>query len=136
VKERKLMRHPAIFSLMLALFATTAGAAPASKLMCAIVDVFDCSGKECTEVTSEAVGVPDLVRFDPTEKSMTALDAEFGGRTTALESMTKDDHKTTARAHEGDRSLVLVVEDESGDAVLTVSDNKVVLVGYGECNRF
>ena len=128
------MRHPAIVSLVLALSATTAGAAPASKLMCAIVDVFDCSEKECTEVTSEAVGVPDLVRLDPTGKSMTALDREFEGSATTLESMTKDGGKTTARAREGDRSLVLVVEDESGDAVLTVSDGKVTLVGYGECS--
>jgi len=130
------MRHSAIVPIALALFATTAAAAPASKLMCAIVDVFDCTEKECTEVTSESVGVPDLVRLDPDEKTMKALDAEFAGSATPLESMTKDDHKTTARAKQGDRSLVLVVEDESGDAVLTVSDDKMVLVGYGECNRF
>lgn len=129
------MRYSAIVSITLALFATTAIAAPASKLLCAIVDVFDCSGAECTEVTSEAVGVPDLVRLDPAGKSMTALDAEFDGAATKLESMTEDGGKTTARAREGDRSLVLVVEGDSGDAMLTVSDGKLVLVGYGECSR-
>jgi hypothetical protein len=103
--------------------------------MCAIVDVFDCSGHECTEVTAEAVGVPDLIRVDPAGKSMTALDPELTGRATALESVSKDDHKTTARAKEGDRSLVLVVEDESGEAMLTVSDDKVTLVGYGKCSK-
>ena len=127
------MRHPIIVSIALALLATSAGAA--APLMCAIVDVFDCSGKECTEVTSEAVGVPDLVRLDTDGKSMTALDAEFEGRATKLESVTKEGQKTTARAREGDRSLVLVVEGESGDAVLTVSDGKMVLVGYGECSQ-
>ena len=129
------MRQLTIVSIGLALFTTIAGAAPASPLVCAIVDVFDCSGKECVEVTSEAVGVPDLVRVDDTEKSMTALDAEFEGRTTKLDSMTKEGGKTTARAHDGDRSLVLAVEGESGHAILTVSDNKVVLVGYGECSQ-
>ena len=129
------MRYFIIVSSALALCATTAGAAPASKLMCAIVDVFDCSGNECTEVTAEAVGVPDLVRIDTAGKSMTALDPELAGETTTLDSVSKDEHKTTARAHEGDRSLVLSVDDESGDAMLTVSDNKLVLVGYGECSR-
>jgi len=129
------MRHPAIVSIAFTLLATTAGAAPASRLMCAIVNVYDCSGKECAEVTSEAVGVPDLVRLDAVEKTMTALDAEFAGRTSTLDSMTEEGTKTTARAHEGDRSLVLVVESTSGDAMLTVSDGKVVLVGYGECSR-
>ena len=129
------MRHSAIVPIALALFATTAAAAPASKLMCAIVDVFDCSGKECTEVTSESVGVPDLVRLDTAQKTMKALDHEFAGSETALESVTQDEHKTTARAHDGDRSLVLSVENESGYAVLTVSDDKVTLVGYGECSE-
>jgi hypothetical protein len=129
------MRHSAIVSIAFTLLATTAGAAPASQLMCAIVNVYDCSGKVCAEVTSEAVGVPDLVRLDAVEKTMTALDAEFAGRTSTLDSMTQEGGKTTARAQEGDRSLVLVVEGTSGDAMLTVSGGKVVLVGYGECSR-
>lgn len=128
------MRHSAIVSIALALFATTAGAAPASKLTCAIVDVFDCSSNECTEVTAEAVGVPVLLRVDTAGKSMTALDLELAGKTTKLDSVSKEEHKTTARAHEEDRNLVLAIEDASGDAILTVSDNKMVLVGYGECS--
>jgi len=129
------MRHSTVVPIALALFATTATAAPASQLVCAIVDVFDCSGTECSEVTSEAVGVPDLVRLDSAGKSMTALDTEFEGAETKLDSMTENGGKTTARAREGDRSLVLVVEGDSGDAMLTVSDGKLVLVGYGECSR-
>jgi len=115
---------------------TPAGAAaPASRLLCAIVDVFDCSEKECAEVTSEAVGVPDLMRLDITGKSLMAIDPEFAGRAAKLESVSKDNHKTTARAHDGERTLVLVVDDESGFAELTVSDPKMVLVGFGECSR-
>ena len=97
--------------------------------------MYDCSGGECVDVASEVVGVPDLARFDASGKTMTALDAEFAGRTTKLESMSDEGGKTVARAREGDRSLVLEVEDESGDATLTVSDSKLVLVAYGECSR-
>jgi hypothetical protein len=122
-------------SIGLALLGTTAGAAPASGLLCAIVDVYDCSGKECSEVESETVGLPDLVRLEGGEKTLTALDPEFAGRATTLESVTTEGGKTAARAREGDRSLVLVIEDESGDAIVTVSDGKLVLVGYGECSR-
>ena len=128
------MRHSTICSIALALCATTAGAAPAAKLTCAIVDVFDCSGDQCTEVTAEAVGVPELLRIDPAAKSMTALDTNLAGRTTTLDAVSKGEHKTAARAHDGNRTLVLSVDDESGDAMLAVSDNKLVLVGYGECS--
>jgi hypothetical protein len=129
------MRHRGIVSIVLALLATTASAGTPARLVCAIVDVFDCSGQECAEVESEAVGVPDLVRLDGGAKTMTALDAEFSGRDTALEAMTSEGGKTAARAREGGRSLVLVVEEQSGDAMLTVSDDKLVLVAYGECSE-
>ncbi len=129
------MRHLGIVSIALALLGTTAETSPASPLLCAIVDVYDCSAKECAEVKSETVGLPDLVRIESSEKTLTALDPEFAGRATTLESLTTEGGKTAARAREGDRSLVLVIEDESGDAMLTVSDGKLVLVGYGECSR-
>jgi hypothetical protein len=131
------MRHVAIVSIALALLvvATATGSAPAPRLLCAVVDVYDCSAGECVEVESEVVGVPDLVRLDGGEKTMTALDAEFAGGATTLESMTNEGGKTAARAREGDRSLVLQVEDESGDAMITVSDHNLVLVAYGECSR-
>ena len=131
------MRHPGMISIALVLLATptVAGAAPTPRLVCAIVDVYDCSSGECTNVQSEVVGVPDLVRLDGSGKKMTALDPEFAGLTTTFESMKDEGTKTTARAREGDRSLVLEVDDESGDARLTVSDAKLALVAYGECSR-
>jgi len=131
------MRYASIvpIALMLLGAATAGAAAPASRLVCAIVDVFDCSEKECTEVTSEAVGVPDLLRLDIAGKSVSALDPEFAGRASKLESVSRDKNKTTARTHDGERSLVLVVDDESGFAELTVSDPKTVLVGFGECSH-
>lgn len=128
------MRQSAIVAIALAFLATTGGAAHASKLMCAIVDVFDCSGKDCTEVTSESVGVPDMVRLDTAAKSMQALDAEFAGAENSLESVSDDGKKTTAKAQQNDRSLVFAIDNESGYAVLTVSDQKVTLVAYGECS--
>jgi hypothetical protein len=39
------------------------------------------------------------------------------------------------RATSGDRALVLVIEKDSGDATMTVSDPKLTLVAYGECAR-
>jgi len=104
-------------------------------MVCTLVDVFDCSETDCTEVQSEVVGVPDLVRLDTKKKTLTALDPEFDGDTTALEAVTSEGGKISARGHEGDRSLTLVVEGKSGDAMMTVSDQKLVLVAYGECAK-
>ncbi len=127
------MRDLAIVLALLVFLAAPAAAQAAGPLVCAIVDVFDCSAGDCTEVTSEAVGVPDLLRLDPGKKTLTGLDREFGRAATPLASLASEGGKTTARASHEDRSLALVVEDESGDAMLTVTDHKVTLVAYGEC---
>ena len=104
-------------------------------LVCAIVDVFDCSGDQCIEVESEAVGVPDLVRVDPGAKTITALDPELESALSKLESLEVEEGKLVARALAADRSLVLAIDQASGDATLTVSDVKLTLVSYGECGK-
>jgi len=115
--------------------AAAPAAAPAGSgsLLCAIVDVYDCSESTCTETTSEAVGVPDLIRVDADKKLVVALDPEFGGASSPIESEKRESASTTVRAHQGDRSLVLVADDQSGDATLTVTDLKLTIVAYGEC---
>ena len=105
-------------------------------IACALTDVFDCSGKNCTEVESEAVGLADLLRLDPAAKQLKALDDELGGVSTALESLSVENGKLGARAHEGERTLVLAVDEKTGDAILTVTDLHFTVVAYGECAKF
>ena len=104
-------------------------------MVCALTDVFDCSGEDCTEVVAEAVNVPDLVRLDPKAKTLTALDVELAGAGSKLEALSAEKGKIGAKAHEGDRALVLVVDEASGDAVFTVTDLHLSLVAYGTCGK-
>jgi hypothetical protein len=115
--------------------AAPSGAVPAvsGSLVCALVDVYDCSESACTETTSEAVGVPDLIRVDRDKKVVVALDPEFGGASSPIESEKREGANTTVRVHDGDRTLVLVADDQSGDATLTVTGLKLTIVAYGEC---
>ena len=46
-----------------------------------------------------------------------------------------EEGKLVARALSGDRSMVLAVDQATGDAILTVSDLKLTLVAYGECGK-
>jgi hypothetical protein len=104
-------------------------------LVCGLVDVFDCSGSECTEVESQVVGVPRLVRVDPRKKTLTALDPEFDHSADRLKSVTTDEGRTAVSARSGDRTLVFVVQKTSGDAMMTVSGHKLTLVAFGECAK-
>ena len=104
-------------------------------LVCAVTDVFDCSAGECTEVVAETVNVPELFRLDPETKTLRALDMELSGAGSQLDSLSDEKGKLGARAHDGDRALVLVVDEESGEAFLTVTDLHLSLVAYGTCGK-
>jgi hypothetical protein len=128
------MRHLALLAL-LACAAPALAAEAGPPLVCGLADVFDCSTSECSEVEAEAVGVPNLVRVDPARKMLTALDPELDHAANRLESATSEGDRTVLRARSGDRTLVLVIERTSGDAMMTVSDPKLTLVAFGECAR-
>ena len=129
------MRRLLLLLLVLLPVAVPSRAAPAGSkpFLCALVDVYDCTESACTETTSESVGLPDLIRIDRDKKALVALDPEFGGASSPIESEKREGTSTTVREHEGDRSLVLVADDQSGNATLTVTDLKLTIVAYGEC---
>lgn len=104
-------------------------------MVCALTDVFDCSGDECVEVVAEAVNVPDLLRLDPKAKTLRALDVELAGSGSKLDSVTDDHGKLGAHAHEGDRVLMLSVDEATGEAFFTVNDLHLSLVAYGTCGK-
>lgn len=132
------MRRPCLIvatQVLLTAIACASAAAASGPLTCALVDVYDCSASECTETTSEAVGVPDLLRVDRDKKTIEALDPEFAHATSTIESVKSEDGTTAVRAREGDRTLVLIADDASGDATLVAGDLKTTIVAYGECGR-
>ena len=104
-----------------------------ASITCAMSEVFDCSSSGCTLVESVTVGVPDLLRIDPAAKTLTALDLEFGGAGSALDSLKLEGGKVAGSSRENDRSLAFAIDPVSGEAMFTITDLHLVLVGYGAC---
>jgi hypothetical protein len=129
---RALVAFGFAFALVAGPTSSRAALDASSPIVCAMVDVFDCSGEGCVEVDSRTVGVPALLRVDANAKTMRALDLETVSN---LDSVGAEESKLVARALSGDRSLLLAVDQATGDAILTVSDLKLTLVGYGECAK-
>lgn len=133
------MGQTKVFSFIVTVLALAGFAAPAHALdlsapiTCAMSDVFDCSSSGCTNVESATVGVPDLLRIDPAAKTLTALDIEFGGAQNALDTLKLDGGKLAGSSRENDRSLAFAIDPVSGEAMFTITDLHLVLVGYGAC---
>jgi len=135
------MRRLAPFALALPFVLPYALAASASAadldtkgpLYCALVDVYDCSPGECAEIESESVALPDVLRIDPAKKTATALDQEFEGASSPLDSVELVAGKIVARGQQVDRLLVVSIDVAGGDAIVTVTDPKTTLVAYAEC---
>jgi hypothetical protein len=127
--------RPLVVIALLSCAAAALAAETTAPFVCSLVDVFDCSGSDCIEVESQVVGVPNLMRVDPGKKTLTALDPEFDHSADRAESVTTDEGRTAVSARSGDRTLVLVVQKTSGDAMMTVSGHKLTLVAFGECAK-
>lgn len=129
------MRRIALLTLLLSLLpgARVEALDAQGPVLCALVDVYDCSTDECREVSSEAVAVPDLLRLDPEKKTATALDIEFEGVSSPLDAMAVENGRVVARGSFGERVLLVGIEADSGDAIVTFADPKTTLVMFAEC---
>jgi hypothetical protein len=120
-----------------ALVALPASAAPVDgsvPLLCVSSRAFDCSGgKACTEASAEGVNMADMLEVDVKAKKITALDADVRGKTSEIAAVSHKDGRLVMSGVDGTRGWTLAVQDEGGDSVLTVTDNGIALILYGEC---
>jgi hypothetical protein len=104
-------------------------------LLCVASEAFDCSaGTTCVETSPEGLGVPDLMRVDPSAKTITALDVELRDQSSAIGSVQQTESRLVLSGNDGaGRGWTLTIQQDTGDSVLTVSDATTGLIVFGEC---
>ena len=130
-----------LFSSLLFLLgsAATAGAEGlfdgTQPLLCVASEAFDCSGDaDCVETSPEGLSIPDLMRVDPSAKTISALDVEQRDQSSAIGSVKVVDGRLVLSGSEGEgRGWTLAIQQNTGDSVLTVNDATTGLIVFGEC---
>lgn len=106
-------------------------------ILCASSEAFDCSGdKDCVETTPEGLSVPDLMRVDPSAKTISALDVGLRDRSSAIGSVQVVESRLVLSGNDGEgRGWTLSIQQDTGDSVLSVTDATTGLIVYGECTE-
>lgn len=127
------------FSLLVLGVATAAGAEAlfdgTKPLLCASSDAYDCSADTtCVETSPEGLGVPDLMRVDPSAKTISALDVELRDESSEIGSVQQAEGRLVLSGNDGEgRGWTLTIQQDTGDSVLTVTDATTGLIVFGEC---
>ncbi len=124
--------------------AVVLGAAPAwadsfdgsKPLVCAYMQTFECSGgSACKAGDADDVRIPDFVRVDFDDETITALDEERRGEKTKIRHRESSNGRLILQGVEGGRGWTLLLSESTGDTVLTVSGDQAAFVVFGECTR-
>jgi hypothetical protein len=110
-------------------------------LLCSINAVTECTPDDgCQNTTIENVGMPQFLKVDTHNKTVTAAKPIDGSKPTSIERMERVEGKLILqgaepgfeRVHDG-LGWTAAISEENGKLIFTASGNKVAFVAFGAC---
>jgi hypothetical protein len=106
-------------------------------LLCAVTEVFDCqAGGGCQHGTAESVNLPQFVKINFAEKTLSTPEEGGSKRMTPITHVERVDGNIVLQGIEGSRAWSIVIANETGKISATVSDHQVGFVVFGACIAF
>jgi hypothetical protein len=106
-------------------------------LLCAVIEVFDCqAGSDCQRGTAESVNLPQFVKVDFAEKTLSTPEPGERKSVTPITHVERVDGNIILQGVEGSRAWSMVIAKETGKISATVSDHQVGFVVFGACIPF
>jgi hypothetical protein len=114
--------------------ATYDGSVP---LICALIEVIDCApGADCRHGSPESVNLPQFVKLNFTEKTLSTTEAAQKQRSTPIKNIEQFEGRMILLGVEGGRAWSLIIAKETGKMSATVADDEVGFVVFGACTPF
>ena len=106
------------------------GSAP---LLCVPIEITECNeGGKCYQGTAEDVNLPQFIRVDLKEKTLSGV-GEAAGRTTPIDSIETENGKTVLHGGQNGRAWSALISAATGKLVATISDEGTAFVIFGAC---
>lgn len=122
-----------LFLLLLPPSAPAADFDGSKPLICALKDNFECGPDGCERVTSEAINLPQFLRLNFKEKQITTIREGAQVRTTRIENADARNGKLFLRGLENDLVWSLVIDENSGKMILSITGDEAGFVVFGAC---
>ena len=105
-----------------------------SALLCAVIEVFECSlESDCSEVSAESVNIPRFIRVDFEKKKLTMPEGSEVKRESAIRNIEQNNGTLFLQGVEHGRSWSMAISEESGKMTGTASEDEGVLAVFGAC---
>jgi hypothetical protein len=106
-------------------------------LICALIEVMDCApGADCQRGAPESVNLPQFIKLNFTEKTLSTTEAAQKQQTTPIKQLERFDSSLILQGVEGGRAWSLVIARETGKMSATVADDQSGFVIFGACTPF
>jgi hypothetical protein len=107
-----------------------------SSLICAILDVNDCSSESgCAVGDNESLNLPDFVRVDFAKKMITASDTEDSSRKTVIQSVNQSDEGFLLQGSGLGRGWTISLNKNDGEFALAATGNGLSFIAFGVCTE-
>ena len=109
-------------------------AAEDGPLLCVPIEEVECVHTgECKSNVYESMNIPQFIKVDLTEKSLSGTWQGGTAEVTPIQHVTRIDGRTILQGTERGRGWSMVIVAETGKMTLTVSDNEVAFLAFGAC---
>ena len=130
--------RPIIFALFFTCMLTVpavAGDFDGSKpLICAVIEVFECvPGGECQLGGAESINIPQFLKINFEEKTISSTPEAGPVRTTKIQNMERADGKLILQGVQNGRAWSMVINETTGKVTLSASDELAGFVIFGAC---
>jgi hypothetical protein len=106
-------------------------------LICALIEVMDCEpGADCQRGAPESVNLPQFIKLNFTEKTLSTTEAAQKIETTPIKNIEQFDSRLILQGVEGGRAWSMIIAKETGKMSATVADDQVGFVVFGACTPF
>jgi hypothetical protein len=103
-------------------------------LIFAAIEIFECAaGGACERVTAESINLPQFLRINFKEKTISGTRGSGEVLITKILDMERFDGKLILQGMENGRGWSMVIAEATGKVALTASDDEVGFVAFGAC---
>ncbi len=103
----------------------------ASLLLCAVVNVVECSAQgDCLRSTIETANLPRFIRVNPAAKSLSSPD---DARTAPIQSVERVNDQLVLQGGQQGRAWSATVAEKTGQMAVAVVEDETAFVVFGAC---
>ena len=105
-------------------------------LLCAVIQTFGCGADgECTRGVAKDIDIPQFLKIDFEKKTISSTPEAGPVRVTKIKNMERLEGRLFLQGVQNGRAWSMTINEASGQATLSASDDQVGFIVFGACTK-